>query len=67
MTEPEEHPERRARTLTDEDIKALADELEARFSNLFYGNLGRGLWGFVWRGLIVVALAFAAAGSYKGH
>ena len=53
--------------LTDEDVQALADELESRFSSMFYGNLGRGLWGFVWKGLIITALFFAAAGSYKGH
>lgn len=59
--------ERRKRSLTDDDIAALADELETRLEVRFYNNLGRGLWGMVWRGLVVGTLFIAAYGSLKGH
>lgn len=59
--------EKRARSMTDDDVQALADELETRLANRFYGNLGRGLWSMVWRAIVLGCLAVAAYGSMRGH
>lgn len=54
------------RNLTDDDVKALADELEGRLANRFYGNLGRGIWSLAWKGIILIILLLIAFGSTKG-
>lgn len=59
--------EKRARSMTDDDVQALADELENRLTNRFYGNIGRGFWSIVWRAIVLGCLAIAAYGSMKGH
>ena len=59
--------ERRDHALTKADIEALADELERVWSARFYGNLGRGVWGFVWRGILMGLIAIAAYGAMEGH
>ena len=65
---PDPDHERRNRALTDQDIEALADKLEKTLTSRFYTNLGRGLWGFAWRGIILGALAIAAYGAMQeGH
>lgn len=55
-----------ARNLTDADITALADEMEKRLTNRFYNDLGRGVWGMVWKAIVVAILGIAAYGSIKG-
>ncbi|UOF78132.1 hypothetical protein [Caudoviricetes sp.] len=55
------------RSLTDEDIKALVDELENRLQKRFYLNLGKGLWSIMWRFIILGMVVIAAIGSYKGN
>jgi hypothetical protein len=57
----------RERALTDADIKALADELEDRLVRRFYLNLGRGVWGLIWRAVMVGLLGLAAWGGLKNH
>jgi hypothetical protein len=59
--------ERRERALTEADIKALADELEDRLVRRFYTNLGRGLWGLIWRAFMLGMLGLAACGGMKNH
>ncbi len=54
------------RNLTDDDVKALADELEKRLENLVYSNLGRGLLSLAWKGIVVAVLGIAAYGGIKG-
>ena len=54
------------RRLTDEDITAIVNELEVRVVSRFYGNIGRGVWGIVWRGFVVVIVVIAAYGSARG-
>lgn len=54
------------RNLTDDDVKALADELEDRLTNRFYGNLGRGMWSLAWRAIVLAILGIIAFGSLKG-
>ncbi len=53
------------RKLTDADIKALADELEDRMVNRFYRNLGHGVWGLLWKLLVLGAVGLAAYGATK--
>ncbi|MCE2841220.1 MAG: hypothetical protein LW689_04380 [Novosphingobium sp.] len=54
------------RTLTDEDVAAIVSKLEERIAQKFYVDLGKGLWGAVWRGLFAIALILAAYGAAKG-
>lgn len=53
------------RNLTDDDVKALADELENRVVDRFYRNLGRGVWTFAWRGIVLAVIIFVAVGTIK--
>lgn len=66
MSENLPHGERRARRLTEGDVDAIVDALEQRMTEKFYSDLGRGLWGYVRRGLIYAALAIAAYGAWRG-
>ncbi len=59
----DETPERH-RLLTDEDIDAIADVLEARLVQRFYSNLGQGVWGLAKKGAIMALLALAAYGAF---
>ncbi len=53
------------RKLSDADINALADEFERRMINRFYRNLGQGVWGLLWRALVLAAVGLAAYGAAK--
>lgn len=55
-----EQPEDNNRRLSDEDIAALASELEKRLLTQFYHNLGKGVWGVLWKATITAVLAIAA-------
>ncbi len=57
--------EEEKRNLTDADVKALADELESRMVNRFYGNLGRGVWGLAWKAMVLAAVGLAAYGAAR--
>lgn len=50
------------RTLTDADVEAILEQAEKRF----YSNLGKGVWGLVWKALILALVAIAATGYLKG-
>lgn len=54
------------RNLTDDDVRALSDELEKRLTERFYGNLGRGMWALAWKAIITAILGVIAYGSLKG-
>lgn len=54
------------RKMTDADVQVLADEMETRLVERFYGNLGRGLWGLVWKVVLLAIIGIAAYGSAKG-
>lgn len=58
--------QKEGRTLTDEDIEAVADALEDRIVNRFYKNLGRGVFGLAWKGLVTAAIALSAYGAVQG-
>lgn len=57
------------RTLTDDDIKALSEELaealRERIKQEFYYDLGKGIWALVWRGIILGIIGIAAYGAAK--
>jgi hypothetical protein len=55
--------ERRKRLLTDADIEALAEALEDRMLQRFHLNLGKGVLGMIWKGVIIVLLVLAAYGA----
>lgn len=55
------------RNLTDADIEALSAAMEKRIVNRFYLNLGSGLWGLIWKGILLVSIFLAAYGAGKGH
>ena len=46
------------RNLTDADVEAILSAFEKRF----YTNLGKGVWGLVWKSIVV---AIAAIAGYK--
>jgi len=68
MTRIQQHQldERRSRALTDADVQALANEMERRLANRFYLNLGRGFWGLVWKGIIVILIGISTYGVVRG-
>lgn len=67
--EDERKTDRRIRNMTDEDLDKLAELVvskgEKALWNRFMENLGRGLWGFIWKGLIMGLLVLAAYGAGK--
>ncbi|MYM31478.1 hypothetical protein GTP58_24395 [Duganella sp. CY15W] len=54
------------RKLSDADVNAIVDQLETKVAERFYGDLGRGVWGVVWKAIIVAIVGIAAYGSMKG-
>lgn len=59
-----------SRNLTDDDIKALADEMEKRLVSRFYGNLGRGVWDLAWKAIVLLVVGIALWGAFielRGH
>lgn len=59
--------EHKNRNLTDDDVIAIADALEGRIAKRFYLNLGKGVWGMLWRGVVAVIVFISAYGTVKGH
>ena len=51
------------RTLTDADIDAICVALQARIEKRFYQDLGRGLWGLVWKAALGFLIFVAAQGA----
>lgn len=50
------------RNLTDDDVKALVDELEKRLEQ----QVGKGLIGLLWKAAVLGFLALAAYGFLRG-
>jgi hypothetical protein len=55
------------RTLTDEDVEAIAEVMTARLEEKFYKNLGKGVWAMFQKVAIVVIVAIAAWGYSRGY
>jgi hypothetical protein len=60
MVEPKEN------ALSENDVERIAITLEQRLLKHFYLNLGRGVFGLMWRGIILIMLALAAYGQFHG-
>ncbi len=54
------------RTLTDADVEAIISGLCTRVKTEFYQDLGKGLWGFVWKCVIASMIGIAAYSGLKG-
>jgi len=55
------------RTLTDADVKAIADQLQAQISERFVRGAGWGILRMAWNGLIIGIIALAVyAWSHTG-
>jgi hypothetical protein len=52
--------------LSDHDVQRIAEELERRLTQRFYLNIGKGFWALAWKGIMLMALAIAAYGAFKG-
>lgn len=55
------------RTLTDADVQAIVSAFERRMTEKFYRDLGKGLLGLAWKGLLGAMLFIAAYGAYRGN
>lgn len=56
--------ERGKRTLTDADVEAIAEALRGQFLESLYRDIGRGVFGIVWKVLITALIGIAAYGAY---
>lgn len=54
------------RTLTDADVKAITDAFFKRAKSEFYQDLGKGIWSFVWKAIVLSMIGIAAYGGLKG-
>jgi len=60
--------ERRKRMLTDGDVEALTASIRDKVIREFYQDLGKGVWGLVWRSIVIVLIGIAAYGAvHNGH
>lgn len=55
------------RNITDADAEAIASALQKKVTKQFYEDLGKGVWAWVWRGLVFGAVAFAAWTGLRGR
>ena len=60
------HEERRQRSLTDDDVKAIVDGLEERILSRMYLNAGKGILSLAWRAFLIIVLALAIYGVVNG-
>jgi hypothetical protein len=51
------------RTLTDEDIEAITVALEKKMTHKIYHDLGKGLFGMIWKGILIAVISIAAYGA----
>jgi hypothetical protein len=54
------------RQLSDADVAAIVDALEARVNERFVRNVGSGVLSFAWKAVVIGLLALAAYGTSKG-
>lgn len=54
------------RNLTDADVEAIAASIERRMVQNFYRDLGKGVWGLVWKAIVAALILVAAYGAAKG-
>ena len=49
--------------LSDEDIDTIVDKVCDKMESRLYNNLGQGVWGLAWRGILIGLLLLAAWGA----
>lgn len=54
------------RTLTEDDVKAIAEQIESGITQRFQLNIGRGILGLAWRVFMYALVAVAAYGAGGG-
>ena len=54
------------RTLSDEDVRAIAQQIESGITQRFQINVGRGVLALVWRVVLYLLIATAAYGAGGG-
>lgn len=54
------------RTLTEDDVKAIAEQIESGITQRFQLNVGRGILGLAWRFFMYALVAVAAYGAGGG-
>ncbi|WP_175725451.1 hypothetical protein [Burkholderia ambifaria] len=54
------------RTLTEDDVKAIAEQIESGITHRFQLNVGRGILGLAWRVFMYALVAVAAYGAGGG-
>jgi hypothetical protein len=54
------------RTLTEDDVKAIAAQIESGITQRFQLNVGRGILGLAWRVFVYALVAVAAYGAGGG-
>lgn len=50
------------RNLTDKDVEAIVDSLKEKLVTDFYGEVGRGFWGWVKKAIFVLLFILALQG-----
>lgn len=53
------------RLISDADVTAIVDALETRITDKFYRDVGKGIWGMVWKAILGSMLFIAAYGAIK--
>lgn len=53
------------RSLSDADVTAIVDAIEERLTDKFYRDVGKGLWGMVWKAFVGALVFVAAYGAFK--
>ena len=53
------------RQLSDADVTAIVDALEEHLTDKFYRDVGKGLWGMVWKAFVGALVSIAAYGAFK--
>lgn len=66
MTDHDDQPERRKRSLTDDDVAAIVDGLEERILSRMYLNAGKGILSLAWRAFLLILVALAIYGVVNG-
>jgi hypothetical protein len=59
--------ENSSRTISDADVDAITEALREKVIEGLYRDLGKGIWGLVWRGVVVALIAIAAFGAVKNY
>ncbi len=54
------------RNLTNADVEAIVKRLRESITQEFYEDLGKGLWAFVWKAVLMTMIGIAAVNGLKG-